>query len=149
FHAHMAQLVRRAQHYLSILYDGLVRPLEAALGARRLVVVPHRSLHYLPFQALYDGAAYLIERRDVCYAPSASMLQQCLAMPRRPLTRALLLGVADERAPLVRDEVAAIAPLFAASTTLLDGAATLAALRTGCPEATVVHLACHGQFRPD
>jgi CHAT domain-containing protein len=148
-HTHMAQLVRRAQHYLSILYNALVRPLEPALGDRRLVVVPHRALHYVPFQALYDGVAYLIERREVCYAPSATVLQHCLAMPRRSPGYALLLGVPDERAPLVRDEVVSLAPLFAESCALLDGQATLAALRTHGPTADVVHLACHGQFRPD
>ncbi|HWE62868.1 MAG TPA: CHAT domain-containing tetratricopeptide repeat protein [Chloroflexota bacterium] len=148
-HAHLPQLLRRAQYYLGILYDALVRPLEAALGARRLVIVPHRALHYLPFQALYDGSHYLIERREVCYAPSAAVLQHCLARPRRPLGRALLLGVPDERAPLVRDEVAALAPLFVDSVALLGDQATLAALRAHTATADVVHLACHGQFRPD
>jgi CHAT domain-containing protein len=148
-HAHLPQLVRRAQHYLGVLYDALLRPLEAAIGARRLAIVPHRALHYLPFQALYDGTGYLIERREVCYAPSAAVLQHCLARPRRPLGRALLLGVPDERAPLVRDEVLALAPLFAESNALLDDQATLAALRTHSPTADVIHLACHGQFRPD
>jgi CHAT domain-containing protein len=33
--------------------------------------------------------------------------------------------------------------------TLLDGAATIAALRAQAPSADVIHLACHGQFRPD
>lgn len=148
-HAHLPQLVRRAQHYLGHLYDALVRPLDAALGDRRLLVVPHRALHYLPFQALHDGTSYLIERREVCYAPSAAVLQHCLARPRRPLERALLLGVPDEWAPLVRDEVLALAPLFGESCVLLDEQATLAALRIQCSSANVIHLASHGRFRPD
>jgi CHAT domain-containing protein len=142
-------LVRRALHYLGLLYDALVRPLEAALGGGRLAIVPHRVLHYVPFQALYDGTNYLIERYEICYAPSAAVLRHCLAMPRRPIERALILGVPDEQAPLVRDEVASLAPLFTESRVLLGDQATGAALRAHGPTADVVHLACHGRFRPD
>jgi CHAT domain-containing protein len=57
--------------------------------------------------------------------------------------------VADEQTPRVRDEVRVLAPLFPDSTALLDESATLAAVREQAPNADVIHLACHGQFRPD
>jgi CHAT domain-containing protein len=146
---HLAQLTLRARHYLAGLYDLLLRPIEERLGSRRLVVVPHRSLHYVPFHALYDGTRYVIERREVCYAPSASVLRYCLAIEPRPLRRALLLGVPDQQIPRVRDEVRALAPLFPETRALLDESATLVALREHAPSADVLHLACHGQFRLD
>jgi CHAT domain-containing protein len=147
--AHLGQLAQSARHYLRALYDALLRPIEARLGQRRLVVVPYRALHYVPFHALDDGAHYVIERREVCYAPSASVLRHCLARPHQPLQRALLLGVSDEATPRVRDEIAAIQPLFLDSIALLDEQATREALFTHAPAADVLHLACHGQFRPD
>ncbi len=146
---HVEQLTARARHHLSTLYDLLLRPMEGRLGVRRLLVVPYRALHYVPFHALYDGAGYVIERREVCYVPSASVLRHCLAKPRRPLRWAVLLGVPDALTPRVRDEIAALAPLFPQTTTLLDEQATLAALYAQAPVADVLHLACHGQFRPD
>jgi CHAT domain-containing protein len=146
---HLPALERRAQRHLQSLYDLLLRPIEDRIGQERLVIVPHRALHYLPFQALYDGNNYLIERCEVSYAPSALVLQQCLRREQRNLSKALLLGVADEQTPRVRDEVEAIAPLFPETIALLDEDATLKALRRQAPFADVVHLACHGQFRPD
>lgn len=146
---HLDQLTARSDHYLGVLYDLLLRPIEGRLGTRRLIVVPHRTLHYVPFHALHDGTRYLIERREVCYAPSASVLRHCLARPQRPLRRALLLGIPDAWTPRVRDEVIALAPLFPEAVTLLDDQATLGALRAQAPVADVMHLACHGQFRPD
>jgi tetratricopeptide (TPR) repeat protein len=146
---HLERLARRTQYHLGLLYDLLLRPIEAQLGARRLVVVPHRALHYLPFHALYDGTHYLIERREVCYAPSAGVLRYCFARPRRPLRSAALFGFPDAQTPRVRDEVGALAPLFPEATALLDEQATLEALHTHAPTADVLHLACHGQFRPD
>jgi CHAT domain-containing protein/tetratricopeptide (TPR) repeat protein len=127
--AHLDQLSRRARHYL--------------------VVVPHQALHYVPFHALFDGATYTIERREVCYAPSASVLHQCLRGERLPLQHALLVGVADEQIPRVHDEVAALSGLFADAVTLTGPAATRAALRENLARADLLHLACHGKFRPD
>ena len=147
--SHLGPLEARARRHLRTLYDLLLRRVEGLVGDRRLVVVPHRSLHYVPFHALEDGAAYVVERREVSYAPSASVLSHCLARPARPFERALLLGVADEQTPRVRDEIEALAPLFPESVALLDERATVAALRERAPGADLLHLACHGQFRPD
>ena len=148
--AHLPQLTQRARHYLATLYDALLRPLETRLGLRRLVVVPQRALHYVPFHALHDGAEYVIERREVSYAPSGGVLLRCLTdRPRRPLERAVLCGAPDELTPHLRDEILALAPLFPKSVVLLDADATLDAIRAHAPTADVLHLACHGQFRPD
>ena len=146
---HLPDLTRRAQQHLQSLYDLLLRPIEARMSQRRLVIVPHRTLHYLPFQALHDGEGYLLERREVSYAPSALVLQQCLRRDKRRLNKALLLGVADEQTPRVHDEIKALTPLFPETVALLNRDATLEELRTHAPAADVVHLACHGQFRPD
>jgi CHAT domain-containing protein/tetratricopeptide (TPR) repeat protein len=147
--AHLDQLSRRARHYLTELHKLLLAPVEERLGVRRLVVVPHQALHYVPFHALFDGATYTIERREVCYAPSASVLHQCLRGERLPLQHALLVGVADEQIPRVHDEVAALSGLFADAVTLTGAEATRAALRENLPRADLLHLACHGKFRPD
>ncbi|HEV2914261.1 MAG TPA: CHAT domain-containing tetratricopeptide repeat protein [Pyrinomonadaceae bacterium] len=146
---HLPNLTSRVRHHLQSLYELLLRRVEERIGTRRLVVVPHRALHYIPFHALHDGEAYVIERREVSYSPSASVLRHCLSRTQHPLERALLLGVSDERTPRVRDEVKVLAPLFPTSTALLDESATLAAVRAEAPRADIIHLACHGQFRPD
>ena len=146
---HAAQLTDRARHHLADLHETLLQPIERRLGDRRLVVVPHRALHYVPFHALYDGSQYVVQRRSVSYAPSAAVLLHCLELPQRPIEQAVLVGVADEQIPRVRDEVTAIAEILPMSTVLLDGAATAAAVRELAPRADVLHLACHGQFRPD
>ncbi len=146
---HLDELTRRARHHLGDLYDLLLEPVEKFLGERRLVVVPYRQLHYVPFQALHDGSHYVIERREVCYAPSAVVLRRCLAAPQRQLNHALLLGVSDAQAPRVRDEILNLAPLFPSAEALIGESATVAALRKGAAGADILHLACHGQFRSD
>jgi CHAT domain-containing protein/tetratricopeptide (TPR) repeat protein len=147
--AHLDQLGRRTRHYLGVLHDLLLRPIETHLGSRRLVVVPHQFLHYVPFHALFDGQTYTIERREVSYLPSASVLRHCFGVPRRPARRALLVGVADAEIPRVQDEVTALAGLFPESVTLVGSAASRTAVRGQVADVDVVHLACHGQFRPD
>lgn len=147
--AHSDQLLRRVRHYLGQLYTLLIAPLKLWLGTRRLAIVPHRTLHYLPFHALYDGQHYLVDHHELCTVPSASVLRYCLRKPVRPRRRAVLFGVPDARAPRVRHEVLALAPLFHEAVTLLDKEANTAELRRQAPTADLLHLACHGTFRPD
>lgn len=147
--SHLDQLAQRTRHYLKALHLLLLSEVEARIGQRRLVVVPHRTLHYVPFHALFDGASYTIERREVCYAPSAGVLSHCLGLPERPIKRALLVGVPDAQAPRVRDEVLALETLFDEAIVLLGEAATTAALNQHAETADVLHLACHGNFRAD
>jgi CHAT domain-containing protein len=146
---HQATLMARTNHHLARLYDHLLRPLAPYLGERRLLVAPHRVLNYVPFHALYDGTHYVVEERELCYTPSATIFQHCLATPKRPWQQALLLGVPDEAAPRIHDEIATLAPLFPAGQVLLNGAATRAALLAEAPTADLLHLACHGRFRAD
>jgi tetratricopeptide (TPR) repeat protein len=146
---HLPLLTERVRHHLGALYDLLLAPVEGLIGGRRLVVVPHRTLHYVPFHALHDGRGYVIQRREVCYAPSAVVLRHCLARPHTEWRRALIVGVPDEEIPHVREEVSTLAPLFPEAVALMDERATLEAVRAEAPHADVVHLACHGQFRPD
>ena len=59
------------------LYQRVWQPLEQHLsGSRRVVVVPHGALHYLPYEALRaaDGKM-LIEQYGLSFLPSASVLR--------------------------------------------------------------------------
>ena len=146
---HLPTLTQRTQKHLRSLYDRLLRKIEPTIGERHLVIVPHRGLYYLPFQALHDGKSYLIERREVSFAPSAVVLQQCLARSEPQFGTALLLGVADERIPGVHQELHALDQIFGEIKRYSDEAATTEVLRSDAAGADVIHLACHAQFRSD
>jgi CHAT domain-containing protein len=147
-HTYSELLTRRVQYHLRTLHSLLLARFENQLGARNLIIAPHGSLYYVPFHALYDGSSYVIEQREVSYTPSAQMLLRT-ATRRHDLERAVLVGVPDARAPQLRGEIEALTPLFMNVTTLLGEQATLQALRESAPFANVLHLACHGEFRPD
>ena len=146
---HLPTLTQRTQKHLLSLYDRLLRRIEEKIGERHLVIVPHRGLYYLPFQALHDGKSYLIERREVSFAPSAVVLQQCLARPEPQFRTALLLGVADERIPGVYEELDALNQIFGEINRYSDKAATTEVFRANAAHADVIHLACHAHFRSD
>jgi CHAT domain-containing protein len=146
---HLPALTERTRRHLRSLYDKLLRAIEPKIGDRHLVIVPHRALHYLPFQALHDGQSYLVERRQVSFAPSAVVLQQCLDRPASAFQNALLLGVADEQIPGVHQELRALDSRFQQVRQFLDEAATAEVLRENSNDVDLVHLACHAQFRSD
>ena len=144
---YLPSLTEKVNVYLARLYDRLIRPLD--LERSKLIIVPYGRLHYLPFHALHDGEKYLIEHCEISYAPSAAIFLQCLRRGEPRLNRALLIGVSDEQAPRIADEIQAIKNVFRNVTTLVEDAGTATALRREVASVDVVHLACHGQFRSD
>lgn len=143
------QLKQRADSYLSRLYDMLMRPLESAITDRDLIIVPTGVLHYLPFNALNDSSRYISETRSVTNAPAASIWQMLDAKPEPHPNRPLLMGFADANAPEAENEVRAIKKILPASQLYTGARATFAAFREKAPKHDILHLACHGQFRPD
>ncbi len=61
------------------LYDILFKEAETFItGTKRLIISPHRSLNYFPFQVLIDQKGkMLVEKYEITYLPSASVLKYC------------------------------------------------------------------------
>jgi CHAT domain-containing protein/tetratricopeptide (TPR) repeat protein len=150
-------LRKNALGILAKLYQGLLAPLESEIQqARRLVIVPHNALHYIPFQALYDGEAYLCERQEISYLPGANVLRYCqqAAPPVSGETAASncnLLAVGHSyqgHLPFTVQEAKMIAGMWNGDI-LLEEQATLDELRRHALDCRILHLAAHGDFRPD
>jgi len=62
-------LLRATQSHLESLYGELIAPLRPFFQGKQLIVVPHGSLHFLPFHALRNGEEYLCDAYAVSYAP--------------------------------------------------------------------------------
>jgi CHAT domain-containing protein len=152
---HAARLMARVQDHAQALHALLWAPLVPLLGTRRrVIVVPHRELHYLPFGALHDGRHWLVQTHTLSLAASARVWLAGQAAAPAPTSmqhaRVLALGVAGAQLPQVAQELAAVAAVHGRQAELwLDGQATQAALAAEAPAADLLHLACHGQFRAD
>ena len=144
-----AQLKAKTDHILALLHDKLFRPLEKYIRGNRLLVVPAGVLNYVPFCALFDGEKYLIEKSEISHAPSAAVWQQLAERRRRKLEKFLLVGFADERIPLVESEIKLISKVIPNAKQLAGNAATFSAFAANAGNHDLLHIACHGQFRPD
>ena len=154
---HAEHLTRLTQRVLASLYDELVAPLDPLLGTspvvgdrqQKITIVPHGLLHRVPFHALFDGEAYLLDRFESSYAPSATVFSLCQNQVSRGLDRALVMSVSDPLIPNVAEEALAVASHLPGAEALSDGMATTDAIRDKAPGCGILHLACHGMFRAD
>jgi CHAT domain-containing protein len=154
--ANFSQLKRAADAQLASLYQQIFAPIETELK-QKLVVIPHGLLHYVPFHALRDGDTYLLDRFEVSYAPSTTVLRLCCESrkQRKPYSddiagnKMVALGVTEPGIPAVNDEIESLALLFPGAVTLLGNQATRDNLLRFAPNARFLHLASHGQFRSD
>ena len=131
------------------LYDELLAPLMDEVEADHLVVVPHDLLHHLPFHAFHDGDRFVVERFAVSYAPSATVFRLCSLRQARPADSSLVLGVPDERAPMILEEVRAVARRLPEARLLVGDEATPEALGRWGSDCRIIHLATHGMYRKD
>jgi CHAT domain-containing protein len=116
-----------------------------------LIVVPHGPLHYLPFHALCDGQGYLLERCEISYLPNSSLLrlQRGPGANGHDALSALVVGCSLNGAlPHTLSEARQVTKRLQ-GTSLLEGEATRTNLEAQAGTARVIHLATHGEFRPE
>ncbi len=131
----------------------LLDPIEQAGwldGVRRLYVVPHGSLHYLPMavlpQVTAKGAHFAVENYVISYLPAAAAL---INGARKKKAERSLFALAPSRARLsyAQREAQSITEFFPPQRLVLLGAqATEGAFKRRASRYQVIHLATHGYF---
>jgi tetratricopeptide (TPR) repeat protein len=149
-HARPTVALLNVQDHLSGLYRMLLHPLEAFIRERSsLIFVPFAFLHYLPFHALFDGGSYLADRFQISYAPTATIYRLFSKKPVDASGAALLIGVPDERAPFISDEIESVRSVLPNKQSFVGSEATHDQLIRQMPGAEIIHIASHALFRPD
>jgi CHAT domain-containing protein len=133
------------------LYAQLLAPVEQSGlldNVRRLVIIPHGELHYLPFAALVRNPGrveFLVERYDIAYAPSALLWLQLGDRGSLANNSVLALAPRTKTLPGSKGEVEVIRSLYGAdATVLVDADATEDAFRASAPRFGIIHLATNG-----
>ncbi len=158
--AHCDQLQSASAAHLTALYEALFEPLELLIDTAKLIVIPHGSLHAVPFAALTDGTVDLLDAFEISVAPSATVFRLCREKSlahcrtakggrRRDRVRLVACGVTTNDTPCIADEITALSNLFANAVTLTGAEATRAALLKQASRADLLHIACHGRFKAD
>ncbi len=131
-------------------YAMLIAPLQAKIHYQRLVIVPHRELHYVPFAALHDAKRnrYLIEDYTIVYAPSATAWR-LLRRAQPPVSaRALVLG--DPAGSMGSLKGAAREATMVAgrlgTTALLGVDASERLIHDLDPKVDLLHIAAHARY---
>jgi CHAT domain-containing protein len=139
------------QDHLQKLYEMLVRPLEPFLAGRESIVfVPVDFMHYVPLHALFDGTCYLMDRFAISYAPTATVYQLFKAKHVEEAgSTPLLVGIPDDKAPFIADEIESIQSVLPAARALVGPRATQANITREMQTASLIHIASHATFRPD
>jgi len=147
-------LTELSRQMLGSLYEGLMRPLMPFLReAKHLLIAPDGPLFEVPFHALHDGEAYLLERYEVTYTPSAGVLRLCRESRRRRSAgkgRPIVVGYSGGgELPHIVDEIRAVSHALPEALVLMGEEATLARLRELAGRSPLLHLATHALFRRD
>ena len=152
---------RQTRELGELLYKRLLRPMQNSIAGRDLLIVPHGSLHYVPFAALHDGEKFLMQGRALRYLPSAMLLglmpeaRAFAASTKDPVSRLLILGNPDlgQAAldlPSAQIEAQDLQAMFSKNSELFTRrAATETLLKERAFDFSHIHVASHGEFSAD
>src|SRR3989338_7087547 len=135
----------------SELYDILIKPVKPYIKGKRICIVPFDALHYLPFQALWDGEKYLIEEYPIFYLPSASVMKFTLDKRRQKGEKIIAFGNPDLGnpsldLPFAQKEVEKISTLKKEPTVFYRKDANEDIAKSKPAGFDIIHFASHAEF---
>jgi CHAT domain-containing protein len=150
---------RYSENYLENLeelHKLLISPLEKEIQAtkpKQISIIATGKLRYIPFEALYDGNQYLIEKYPISYLTrlSSRSLQITTTSNTPSARKVLAFGNPKPNSPFslngTESEVKAIIPIFPGSESFMNNKAKLSNFKTQIPRFSILHLATHGCFQ--
>ncbi|MBI4848903.1 MAG: tetratricopeptide repeat protein [Nitrospirae bacterium] len=135
------------------LYNLLVKPAKPYIKTKRIGIVPHSVLHYLPFHALLNNNKFLIEEYEMFYTPSASVLKFVYEKRKELKGKVLAFGnpsLGDDtlNLPFAEDEVKMIKAAYPDTSLYLKEKATEDKAKTLSSGYDIIHFASHGELNP-
>ena len=136
---------------LKDLYNTLWKPIEQYVPEnKRVCIIPHQYLHYVPFAALIKGDKYLVERYLVSNSVSASLFRDELPSPSSDT----FLGIALNHSNVgtfntllnTEQEVKLAQKYFTNSTLAIDDQLSESLVKELMPKASIIHFATHGFY---
>ncbi len=129
------------------LYTMLVEPVKDKLAGKRVVVVPHGMLHFVPFAALHDGQSFLLDKQVFTYLSSANQLRWL--KPGVEIKNMVAMGLSEaagrtlQDLPFASQEVKSFGVDLKGSRILLEKQATETALKSLVSKPGYLHVATH------
>ncbi len=150
-----AQVELEGSASLKLLYSHLIKPVAAKLSSpRKIIIIPHKGLHFLPFAALLDPSGkYLAETQsNISVTPSASVLVNCLRKRVDPGEKFLGLALGNTALegypglPGTANELRQLVQVYPSLTACMEEKFTETFFKTSVESFNYVHVATHGVF---
>jgi CHAT domain-containing protein len=138
------------------IYDLLISPSITEIqksNNKTLVFVLDGALRNVPMSTLYDGQKYLVENYNIALTPGLQLVPP--QETSNPQYKALLGGISESRQdfaelPGVKKELEDISRLLPSQKLLnIDFSQSKASYNLAADNASIVHLATHGEFSSD
>ncbi|OQA91425.1 MAG: CHAT domain protein [Elusimicrobia bacterium ADurb.Bin231] len=137
--------------YVEKISATIFKPVEEFLKEiDRLIIVPHLSLHYLPFSALINTEGRrLIEKYEIVNLPSPRLLKKTGKTVTLSKLNALIIGNPLGDLKYAGKEARIISKILLNSKLLSGKNANKAAILKLLPDYSILHFACHARIDYD
>jgi len=134
--------------YISEISKMLFLPVEEFVkDCRRIIVIPHLTLHYLPFALLVGSDnKKIIEKYEIANIPSPKLIKKRPAVSSKKASNALIIANPLGDLKFADTEAESISGIFPAAKILKGQNAEKDAILKLIPEYSVLHFACHAKI---
>ena len=132
----------------SRLYKSLIKPVKSFIKGSKLIIVPQRCIYFAPFSSFLDENGRLLsEEYQIQIIPSIHELAVSMqATSCKQIGGSLFVGDPDASLPSALEEVRCLASLLNGKS-LTGRMATKNKVLELMSEATIVHIAAHGDYK--
>jgi len=149
-----SRLSEQSSQSLTKLYSWLIDPLvNSLIDKDHIIVIPHRTLHFLPYQALLTKSKrFLIEDFVISYAPSAGIWNFCESKTLERENKLLGMALGNEKIdgtnplPGTKAELTHLSKIYSDFKSLEEGEFTETSVKELSGGFNYMHMATHGVF---
>lgn len=158
FRKDIAQTGESWKEHSAELYKVLIKPCEKLIsGKARLLIIPHKSLHYLPFAALLDEQGLPLARKySIINEPSLTGLAMCRGMKSQKGQEMIVFALGNvspegglSPLPGTLTEADDIKRIYPKATVIKEKDFTREAVEEKLKNKNLVHFATHGVVDAD
>ena len=130
------------------LYNILMEPVREMITKKRLCIIPHGWIHYIPFQALKgNNDRFVVEDYAITYSPSATIMKISLEKGRdKKLRSAIVMANSRQDLLFAEQEGEFVANKYWNSAIFTGNKATETVFKDIVSNYDIVHIANHAVF---
>ncbi len=141
-----SKIIKEIDIILKELFNILIKPIKHEINNKKLIIIPYKKLHNIPFYCLKSNKNYVIDEYLITIAQSGASIKYLENIPiNKDYKKSLVIGIQDENLSYTEEEAKFISEILNTNP-IINENATRGNILNLIEEKEIIHYAGHGLF---